>query len=144
MKKLIIKKGYTIEVTSWENDGDNYRTKSHTVETIEEAKKIYKICTKLFISGSNNKTSIGNSIDNEYSDRIITFINKYPELFTDLNIDSLNKDAEEENYDIIEDYFRDLAYTLMGSSEYYNYRVCDQCDVLYSPNDIYLEKINII
>ena len=33
-----IKKGYTLTVTSWENDGDYYNTKSKTVETLEEAK----------------------------------------------------------------------------------------------------------
>jgi hypothetical protein len=33
-----INKGYTLTVTSWENDVDHYNTKSKTVATIEEAK----------------------------------------------------------------------------------------------------------
>ena len=30
--KTVVKKGYTLEVTSWENDGDNYRTEFKTVQ----------------------------------------------------------------------------------------------------------------
>jgi hypothetical protein len=35
-----IKKGYTLTVTSWENDGDYYNTKSKTVETLEEWREL--------------------------------------------------------------------------------------------------------
>jgi hypothetical protein len=143
-KRKIINKGYTIEVVSWENDADNYATHSITVKTLEEAKKLYLICTELFPSGSNNETYIGNSMDDEYNDRIISFINKYPSLFSDLDLESINKNAEEEeNYDIISDYFKNLAYSLMGSSEYYDYRVCESCNVFYSDKDIYLEEIKM-
>ena len=44
----IASKGYTIEVVSWENDGDFYQTQRMTVETESEARKIQKICKELF------------------------------------------------------------------------------------------------
>jgi hypothetical protein len=140
--KKVIEKGYTLKVVSWENDADNYRTKFKTVKTEEEAKKLYIICTELFKSGTNNSTCIGNSIGDEYKDRIIKFINQHPNLFSDLNIEEINKDTEEENYDTISDYFKDLAHSLMGGSEYYDYRVCESVEVTYSLNDIYLEEIS--
>ena len=43
MKKVIAKKGYTLDVTSWENDADYYQTNSMTFETEEEAKKFLNI-----------------------------------------------------------------------------------------------------
>jgi hypothetical protein len=36
--KKIINKGYTLTVVSWENDADNYKTISKTVQTKEESK----------------------------------------------------------------------------------------------------------
>ena len=75
----IVNKGYTISVTSWENDGDNYATKSLTVETIKEAQNIHKLCTELFQDGCNNEIGIGNSTG-DYSYRIQPYIDNNPEL----------------------------------------------------------------
>ena len=119
-KELVIEKGYTLTVTSWENDGDNYRTESMTVETLEEARKIHKICTELFKS---DEGGVGNSMDGESEEAIEEYIENNPEL------------------NLTEGEIRDLSYDLMGSSEYYDYRVCESVSVTYSPEDIYLEKI---
>jgi hypothetical protein len=122
-KELVIEKGYTLEVTSWENDLDNYNTESMTVETLEEARRIYRVCTELFKSCNNGEGGIGNSMSGECEDVIEEYIKDNPEL----NLD--------------EDTISNLAYELMGSSEYYDYRVCESVSVTYSPEDIYLEKI---
>lgn len=66
-KKKVINKGYTVEVISWENDGDNYKTKSSTFETLEEAKAVKHMCENLFISNYDDKT-LGNKMDDEYED----------------------------------------------------------------------------
>lgn len=121
--KKVINKGYTITVTSWENDADNYKTKQKTVDTLEEIKIIYKICNELLISGTNNDKGIGNSIDSEYDYRIEEYIEDNPEL------------------NLTEEYIRELAYLLLGSSEFYDYRVFESCEVFYSPEDIYCEEI---
>jgi hypothetical protein len=122
-KELVIEKGYTLEVTSWENDGDYYNTESMTVETLEEARRIYRVCTELFKSCNKGEGGIGNSMSGECEDVIEEYIKDNPEL----NLD--------------EDTISNLAYELMGSSEYYDYRVCESVSVTYSPEDIYLEKI---
>ncbi len=51
----IASKGYTLYVSSWENDGDNYQNKTVTVETEEEARKIVFICNTLFQSSNSNE-----------------------------------------------------------------------------------------
>lgn len=64
-KKKVINKGYTLEVVSWENDGDNYRTKSVTFDDLECAKATKHMCENLFISNHDDKT-IGNKMEDEW------------------------------------------------------------------------------
>ena len=73
--KKVINKGYTITVVSWENDGDNYKTKSITVETIEEARVIHKICKELFML-----YDVGNSMNNEAKPIIKEYLQYNPEI----------------------------------------------------------------
>ena len=134
MKKKVINKGYTITVVSWENDGDNYNTLSKTVETLEEATKLHKIYTELCKSG---KRGISNSMDGESTQTIIDYINNNKELFLDIDLDSVNSENKDEAQNYIMDYMNDLL-DLLGSSEWYDFRVCDSCTINYSPEDIYL------
>ncbi len=46
--KVLIKKGYNIEISSWENDADNFKTKTYNVETLKFAFAILKMCKELF------------------------------------------------------------------------------------------------
>lgn len=130
MKKKVINKGYTLTVTSWENDGDNYRTKAITVETKEEANKIYHICKDVFVSCNNGKGGVGNSMEGEEYHVLKKYVENHKGFFPNL----------EEDEEII-DYFADLAHSLMGGSEYYDFRICESCIITYSPEDIYLEEI---
>lgn len=41
-KDKVIKAGYNVEVTTWENDGDNYNTKTFVFKTLEEVKLFHK------------------------------------------------------------------------------------------------------
>lgn len=129
MKTKVINKGYTLKVVSWENDGDNYRTKFKTVDSIEEASKLVKICKELFVS---REGGVGNSMDGDSDHALFEFIEGNSGLFPDL-------------YDKgdIYDYFRELAYSLMGGSEWYDFRICESIEVTYSPKDIYLEIIEL-
>lgn len=123
-KVKVINKGYTITVVSWENDGDNYNTNSKTVDTKEEAEKINFICKKLFVSCNNGDGGIGNAMDGDADEIIEDFIANNTEL------------------NLTYDYVINLSHKLMGGSEFYDHRVCESCEVTYSPEDIYLEKIN--
>ena len=73
-KKLIVKKGYTLSVVSWENDADNYNTKTMTVETVEEAEAFYKLMQ--LCKSKNNGGLLGNSHD-EYSTRQLTGLGNF-------------------------------------------------------------------
>lgn len=130
--KKIISKGYILEVVSWENDGDYYRTKTITVKKKEKALALYTLCTTLF--NNNSSYGIGNNceISSKDKERIKNFFSKNKQLFPKLDIE----DTEQ-----LIDYCMDKAYDLMGSSEYYSIRVCESCTVFYSPEDIYLEEI---
>ena len=123
MKKLIDKKGYTITVTSWENDGDNYATKSMTVDTETEARKIYKICTELFDDVCNNERAIGNSIGNDYVYRIEEYIEDNPEMGISIS------------------YIEKLRDNLLGYSDVFDYRVCEDADITYLEEDIWAQLI---
>jgi len=123
----VIEKGYRLEVESWENDGDNYRTIFKTVNTLEEVRRLHTICNTLF--KSRNKNGVGNSMDGRGDYIILEFFKENPSLFIGI--------SEE---DII-DYVSELGYDLMGGSEYYDFRVCDSCKVVYFPEDVYAEEI---
>lgn len=145
--KKVVQKGYTLEVISWENDGNNYRTIYHTVNTLEEAKKLYKVCTELFISENNQKIKgVGNSMDHEGISTIIEFVKNNKELFVDLEVNVEEIDVEDEESDDIEelyDYFQDISWKLMGGSEDYDFRVCESVIVTHSHEDITVEVIEI-
>lgn len=145
--KKVINKGYTLKVESWENDGDHDNTCFFTVDTREEAEAIYKMCTTLFKSkNSGIEGAIGNS-SNDMSDaqyemikvHIVKFMRENPVLIKwfDYSYDDIDKLSDDELANICSEYGNEL----MGSSEYFCYRVCESCEVTYSPEDIYLEEI---
>jgi len=140
----VVSKGYTITCTSWENDGDNYNTKSMVVESKDEAEAIYKMCTDLFCSENSKSKGIGNSneLDSSVKKRIIKFFKEYPSL---LDADQYRELIEIEDEDDEEDFYSDVcsdwAYELLGSSEYYYCRVAEKTTVTYSETDIFVEQI---
>lgn len=136
-KKKIVSKGYTLSVTSWENDGDNYKTKSHTYDSKELAIAVAKMCRTIFKSCNNGDGGIGNTNERDESEAqevIIKYMKKHPELYPDEK-----NPSDDELVDICMDY----NYTLMGNSEYYYSRVFERLILTYSPEDIYLEEIPV-
>ena len=134
-KHLIAPKGYTLSITSWENDADYYATNDYTVDNKELAKEILDFCN-MCRSGSNNQTTVGNGYAQERKNIIIEFFKTHPLLSEHLDVD-INKDG------FIMDAFYDLAFYLFGSSEYCDCRVFDSAVVMYSPVDDYVEKITL-
>ena len=69
-----ISKGYVIEIETWENDGDNYKTQ--TIFGVEEQEiQQYKYILELFQgSHCNNRNKCGNSEWNVVKDLVITHI----------------------------------------------------------------------
>jgi len=145
--KKVINKGYTLTVDSYENDGDNSRTMSMTVDTKEEAQAIHLMCTTLFQSKNSNyngnEIGIGNMMKEDYDEAlefIIPFMKEHPILLEkykdDLDI------LDYENDDKLVEICREYNYDLMGGSEWYFSRVCESCTVTYSAEDVFLEEIN--
>jgi len=149
--KKVISKGYTITVTSWENDGDNYRTKSMTVESEDEAKAITEMCKTLFKSCNNRGCGIGNMMDDEADQAkevIAEFMINHPVLikeFLEENpglIDGLDvEDIDETSLDRLADICMKYNNSLMGGSECYYSRVCEKVEVTYSDKDVFLEEV---
>lgn len=125
MKKVIIK-GYTITVSSWENDGDLSQKNCVTVEDLSEVKTIHQILTEL-------GPIIGNTFG-EQNEYITDYIN---------NRDNVKKWVIKPFVNSIVEMFSEKINDLLGSSEHYSFRVFESMSVVYSPEDIYLEEIEL-
>lgn len=129
----VINKGYTLTVTSWENDGDNYNTLSKTVATKEEAKVWYNM---MEVCSSANLGNECDEFDEDQKEAITEFMNSNHEALMS------QEDWDEiEDYDDLETWFLDFVNELLGVSEYYLCRVVESVVITYSPEDIYLEEI---
>ena len=131
MNKVVIKKGYTVEVESWENDGDNYRTRTLTVDNKDYALAILNMCKVLF--NDDYDVGIGNMIDGENDEafsKIIAYVSNKPIITEGAKTDT-------EKVDIV----LNINYDLLGSSEFYISRVFESGSIVYSSEDIILEVI---
>jgi hypothetical protein len=141
----VVSKGYTVTCTSWENDGDNYNTKSMVVESKDEAEAIYKMCTILFQSENRtNSKGIGNSndLDSSVKGKIVKFFKQYPNLLDeDQHRELIEIEDEDEEEDFYSDICSNWAYELLGNSEYYYCRVAEKTTVTYSETDIFVNQI---
>lgn len=144
--KKVINKGYTLTVTSWENDADNYNKESITVDNKEEAKALYELM-KLCTSKNNlpeGTIRLGNTGENGFNaqqiDLLYNFFKNNPILLKE-PLENKESMDEDEFMDYIQDLFYQAEDGLLGSSEYYTCRVMEECIITYSPKDIYLEEI---
>lgn len=134
-EKKIISEGYTLEVVSWENDGDNYKTEFFTVKSKELAIAVAKMCKELFVSCNNKGKGIGNMMEDEGDEAreiILPYMKTHPELYSDKK--NLSDDK-------LVDICMEYNHKLLGGSEYYYSRVLESCIITYSPKDIFLEEI---
>ena len=137
-KKKVINKGYTLTVTSWENDGDNYNTLSVTVDSKERALALQGLVKLSDFSTSHTERGLGNACEWEsYHEDLVKdyLINNpviMPKSWTPINF---------EDEDDWKDAYNELTYDLLGSSEWYISRVHESSYITYSPEDIYVEEI---
>lgn len=138
-EKKVVEKGYTLHITSWENDGDNYRIETMTVGTREEAVSLRDMCLTLFQSSNRSELGISNfdfTREEIAKNRIVHFMQLNPSLYQICQVEDL--DDEDEVYRRC----LEMAYELMGGSEYYISRVCKSCEITYSPCDVFVELID--
>jgi len=134
--KKVVSKGYTITVTSWENDGDNYNTLSLVEENKDKAKAIVEMCKTIFRSCNNGDGGIGNMSEDDESSAaevIIPFMKRHPILYDNKEL------TDKELVNLCMKYNREL----MGYSEWYYSRVFESCVVTYSDSDILTEEVEL-
>ena len=163
---LIMKEGYTLRVTSWENDGDNYRTIDKLFSTEVEARAVQDMAKVVFQSCNNGDGGIGNSFS-DYQDAnvIVNYLIKNPKL---LELNNLTQPTElkrkiQEMFDEAEDdwehyilfYIEEVPaisrewselimeynYDILGGSEDYNSRVYESSIILYCQEDLYVQEL---
>lgn len=131
----VVQKGYTLKVTSWENDADNYRTKFIYSESKEKIKALCGICDLASRKITHTPGGIGNEMNEEKVTRIaVEFFGKEE---NKILIDPNFEYSEEDYYDRLVEYTGEL----FGYSEYYICRVCEEYTVTYSAEDVYVDLI---
>lgn len=132
-----LKAGYTIKVISWENDGDNYNSKSAGGLTREQTQFYVDICN--LMSGE-----FGNMYDPSESE--IESLNLEVKRICELHLDTVHELFEdtrgmtEIDLEMCGDIFLDVRYDFFGSSDYYT-RVLSELTVTYIPHDIELKDV---
>ncbi len=84
-----IKAGYRLTVTSWENDGDNYNTKSQDGLTKEESVFLVELIT-LFKS-RHNRHGLSRTFGNMYDPSDKEIEENYANMYKDSNVIDHNK-----------------------------------------------------
>ena len=141
--KTLLKKGYTLEVVTWENDGDNYETNFQTFESKEEALKVSYILKNVFVSINNGQGGVGNSSerDVEEVECIIEEFHEKLDIFTEDELSTIRSItwSKYPMTHVIRDKYREL----LGYTEWYLFRVFESARILYTPEDIKVEVIEI-
>lgn len=145
-KELLFSKGYHLEVTSWENDGDNYKTVTEFCGDNEaDAKTLLKFCKEFWSSHHSGKEiGIGNMMEYDYEEagkKAQDYLRNNKDVLEALNRfykKTINVEDEDEVYDLI---IADFNGNLFGNSEYYVARVFDRARIIHSPEDTYVEVV---
>lgn len=130
----VIKSGYRITVTSWENDADNYST--HIRDGLDEHEARFHVdLLKLLEDSCNNSDKFGNMYDPEDSEM---------EAFDEACLEVFKKwdEAEEikEKYDAC-NHALDIISEYTGYSDFYT-RVVESIVVEYVPQEIVIEDVS--
>lgn len=127
----VINKGYTIKLNSSENDGDYKETVEKTFDNLNDIKFILD-CIKLakeYFGYCNSYRDVDNLELDENGETLIRNLFKF-----------YNKELDE----FILDCFLETCMEFLGYSyEGYVLREIDSYNVFYSPEDIYLEKVEL-
>jgi hypothetical protein len=132
---MIIKAGYRLSVTSWENDADNYQTHSIDGLSEEKVKNLIKLVS-LFESSSNSKNKFGNLYEpsEEKIEKMDAELIKFNDV---LGYKHAKNDEDHINY-IKEKWLSELG--IYSSGEFYT-RVFGDYTVEYTPTEIVIEDV---
>jgi hypothetical protein len=145
-KEIMLNRGYHVTVTSWENDADNYNTKTIVVQDREE---VDMLVTLFGLLGGQNKDGLdfGNMYQPNKAEceafantvAAIPGMTVYLEKHFDWLKEAMdNPECSVEHMDAVMDILYDVG--LSGSEHFYT-RVCDKITVFYVEQDVYAERI---
>lgn len=134
--KDIFKKGYLLEIESYEGDGDYTTTKYLRVDSFKEAKDIQHVLLNLFGSCNMVSGTLGNK---SYQDleNAHTTIEKFVE---DTQNNTICNRALED-VDGVVGHIEKLLYDSLGSSEVYLYRVAYSVEIYYVNESVNIDKV---
>ena len=150
-----IPKGYIVEVTSWENDGDNY----DTIQKFEASKEFVDVVTclaPLFKSRCNNRGRFGNTSDGDVDMTMLAEAAfaalghlKAPDVYKVLGYDILSLDFENytnsEEFETAGEAVKEFVRNHMtGWSEYYDFRVVEKVNVYLLEDDVIIPQVKKI
>ena len=128
MKTTVFKAGYTLRAKSSENDYDYVNTKilwiGDSLEFVEKLAEALQIINKY--SNEYDGISLLDDEENDLVDDMTNFLENNPTFLSG---------STEDKFVEIERYY----HNLVGYSEYYNYRVIEELELIYSPEDVVLE-----
>ena len=144
---MIIKQGYRITVTSWENDADHYQTHSVDGLDVRDVEFFVDFC-KLHYSQNAWKTEKGmgnmyepsDSERNEYISKAKAVFVKHricPFLLQRFPDHPITEDITEDDTN---DITHELAYEIFGGGEFYT-RVFDGRGIVYVPEELEFEDV---
>ena len=129
----VIKAGYRVTVTSWENDADYYRTESSLGLTKEEAQRDVEFLKLIKGSHCNNNKVFGNLYEPRDSE---------VEAFSAAVKPLMDKYEVEYDPEYPLDVFIDIVSEYTGYSEGYTTRNVESIIVEYIPEDIHIEDVS--
>jgi len=137
---VIQPKGYTLEVTSWENDADNFQTRSKTFNNKEDAILAQDMVMTIGECGNNGGAGIGNLYNNSNKTyKIITryLLNNRP-VFDLFNIEPKPEELFPEFIQKIRE-VRDID--IEKWDEWLDDKVENEPEVIYEWGDILMDSI---
>lgn len=149
MKLKIASKGYTIIVNSWENDGDYINTKTYIVYSLNQIKVLAGICELLKSGNDRDRISNEECLSIKAKSLIHDFVLENLDTICDILgiCEGDQKIIESEIIEDIEDsyinLFAEIVYDLVGSSEFYFFRVVESYKVYYCEEDVYAKEIKL-
>ena len=136
----IIEKGYHIEITTSENDGDNYKTEEFIVSSMEEVEMIIRFIKYFYdCNRDNTKPTFGNSNNNSHSYQSFEeYIKNNDKSLFDLiiNIKEDNNDYKKIIKNLVEEYIG-----IWGDGDFI--RVLEDYNCFYVPEYIAFNNVEI-
>jgi hypothetical protein len=140
--KVSIPKGYRLTITTWENDANNYSTKT-LVGLTEEHTKLYTSLAKMAYSGNRVEGCFGNMYEpnTELLENYSNALNILGLNYKDLINKYCGGAIHESGYgEVLNDEF---MYDLGLRGRDYYLRVTESFTVEYYPEDVYAQDVTV-